>query len=51
VFAISGVFDYLALIEAEATGEIDQVLDALGAMPGVEGTQSAVVLSTEFDRH
>lgn len=51
VFAISGIFDYMALIEAESTGEIDNVLDAIGLVPGVEGTQSAIVLSTKFDRH
>ena len=51
VFAISGIFDYMALIEAESTGEIDTVLDAIGLVPGVEGTQSAIVLSTKFDRH
>lgn len=51
VFAISGIFDYMALIEAETTGEIDVVLDAIGSIPGVEGTQSSIVLSTKFDRH
>lgn len=51
VYAISGVFDYMALIEAETIGEIDTVLDAIGCIPGVEGTQSAIVLATKFDRH
>lgn len=51
VFAISGVFHYMALIEAESTGEIDQVLDAIGSLDGVIDTQSAIVLSTKFDRH
>ncbi len=51
VFAISGIFDYMALIEAESTGEIDTVLDAIGSIPGVEGTQSSIVLSVKFDRH
>jgi DNA-binding Lrp family transcriptional regulator len=51
VFSISGILDYLALIETEAKGEIDQVLDAIGSIPDVEGTQSAIVISTKFDRH
>jgi DNA-binding Lrp family transcriptional regulator len=51
VYAISGTFDYMALIEAETTGEIDAVLGAIGSIPGVEATQSAIVLSTKFDRH
>src|SRR5512141_2501104 len=31
VYAISGIFGYMALIEAETTGEIDSVLDAIGS--------------------
>jgi DNA-binding Lrp family transcriptional regulator len=41
----------MALIEAETTAEIDSVLDAIGAIPGVEDTQSSIVLSVKFDRH
>ncbi len=51
VFAISGVYDCMALIEAESTVEVDSVLDAIGAIPGVAKTQSWVVLSVKFDRH
>lgn len=51
VFAISGIFGYMALIEAETTGEIDNVLDAIGSINGVDSTQSSIVLSTKFDRH
>jgi DNA-binding Lrp family transcriptional regulator len=50
VFAISGALDCLALIEAETTDEIDQVLDAIGSIQGVEKTQSSLVLSVKFDR-
>ena len=51
VFAISGVFDCMALVEAETTEEIDSVLDAIGSIPGVAKTQSSLVLSVKFDRH
>ena len=51
VFAISGSFDCMALIEAESTQEIDSVLDAIGSIPGVANTQSSIVLSVKFDRH
>ena len=37
--------------EAETTEEIDRVLDAIGALPGVARTQSSLVLSVKFDRH
>jgi DNA-binding Lrp family transcriptional regulator len=50
VFTISGVMDCLALIEAETTDEIERVLDAIGVIPGVEKTQSSLVLSVKFDR-
>jgi DNA-binding Lrp family transcriptional regulator len=50
VFAISGAMDCLVLIEAETTGEIDRVLDAIGSIQGVEKTQSSLVLSVKFDR-
>lgn len=50
VFAISGALDFLALIEAETTDEIDRVLDAIGLIQGVEKTQSSLVLSVKFDR-
>ncbi|HUJ00608.1 MAG TPA: Lrp/AsnC family transcriptional regulator [Usitatibacter sp.] len=50
VYAISGAFDSLAFVEGESTEEIDQMLDAIGALPGVVSTQSSLVLSTKFDR-
>lgn len=51
VYAISGIFDCMALVEAETTEEIDSVLDAIGSIPGVAKTQSSLVLSVKFDRH
>lgn len=49
-YAISGVFDVLAFVECGSTDEIDRVLDAIGALPGVQRTQSSLVLSVKFDR-
>ncbi len=51
VHAISGAFDDLVFVEGESTEEIDRVLDAIGAIPGVEKTQSSLMLSVKFDRH
>jgi DNA-binding Lrp family transcriptional regulator len=51
VFAISGMFDCMALLEARTTEEINNALDAIGSIPGVDGTQSSIVLSVKFDRH
>ena len=51
VYAISGAFDCLVFVEGETTAEIDLVLDAIGALPGVGKSQSSLVLSVKFDRH
>jgi DNA-binding Lrp family transcriptional regulator len=48
--AVSGVFDYIATVEAETTAELDRWLDRIGEMPGIERTQTLVVLSTKFER-
>lgn len=47
---VSGPFDLIAVVAAETTSEIDAVLDRIGAIPGVERTTSAIVLTTKFDR-
>lgn len=47
---VSGPFDLIAVVAAEATADIDAVLDRIGAIPGVERTTSAIVLTTKFDR-
>ncbi len=47
---VSGPFDLIAVVAAEGTAEIDDVLDRIGAIPGVERTTSSIVLTTKFDR-
>jgi DNA-binding Lrp family transcriptional regulator len=48
--AVSGVYDLLALICAETTGGIDDVLDRIGQMPGIDRTTSSIILSTKMMR-
>src|SRR6185312_381039 len=48
--AVSGVFDYVATVEAETTAELDRELDRIGRLDGIERTQTLVVLSTRFER-
>jgi DNA-binding Lrp family transcriptional regulator len=48
--AVSGVYDLLALIYAETTGGIDDVLDRIGQMPGIDRTTSSIILSTKLTR-
>jgi len=46
----SGRFDLLVEIAAPGTAALDQVLDALGAIPGVRASESLIHLSTRIDR-
>ena len=50
LYAISGEYDLIAIIAAESTAEIDQIIDAVGQLDGVERTNSSIVLSTKFQR-
>ena len=47
---VSGKFDLMAAIAASTADELDGVLDRIGEVPGVMGTESAIVLSTKLDR-
>lgn len=48
--AVNGVYDMLAVISAESTRALDQALDDIGSMKGVEKTVSSIILSTKFER-
>ena len=48
--SVSGPFDMIAQIVAPGVAEMDGLIDALGALEGVERTTSSVVLSTKLDR-
>jgi DNA-binding Lrp family transcriptional regulator len=47
---VSGVYDLVTLVEATTTEALDRVLDRIGALPGVEKTTTAIVLTTKFRR-
>lgn len=47
---VSGVYDLVTAVEAATSEEMDRVLDAIGAIPGVEKTTTSIVLSTKFQR-
>jgi DNA-binding Lrp family transcriptional regulator len=46
----TGRFDLILQVAAETTQELDSVLDQIGAIPGVRGTESLIQLSTRIDR-
>ena len=48
--SVSGPFDMVAQVVADSTARMDDVVDAIGALDGVERTTSSIVLSTKFDR-
>ncbi len=48
--SVSGPFDLIALAVTPSVREMDDLIDAIGNLEGVERTTSSVVLSTKFDR-
>ena len=48
--SVSGPFDMIATIEAGGVADMDALIDEIGQVKGVERTNSAIVLSTKFDR-
>lgn len=49
-FTTSGRFDLLLQVAASSTQVLDQVLDQIGAMTGVRGSESLIHLTTKIDR-
>jgi DNA-binding Lrp family transcriptional regulator len=50
LYSVSGSFDLLAVVAAEDVPSLDAAIDAIGAVEGVERTQSSIILSTKFER-
>ncbi|MGH7015835.1 MAG: Lrp/AsnC family transcriptional regulator, partial [Caulobacteraceae bacterium] len=48
--SVSGPFDLVAEAATPTAAEMDALIDALGALEGVERTTSSIVLSTKFER-
>jgi DNA-binding Lrp family transcriptional regulator len=48
--SVSGPFDLIAIVAAASIGELDELIDRIGALDGVERTTSAIVLSTRIER-
>jgi DNA-binding Lrp family transcriptional regulator len=48
--SVSGPFDLIARAVTPTVAEMDGLIDALGAIEGVERTTSSIVLSTKIDR-
>ncbi|MCE5973519.1 Lrp/AsnC family transcriptional regulator [Sinirhodobacter sp. WL0062] len=50
VLTTSGRVDLLLQLAVSSTQQLDKVLDDIGAIPGVQGTESLIHLSTKLDR-
>jgi len=48
--SVSGPFDLIAIVAATSIVELDELIDRIGALDGVERTTSAIVLSTRIER-
>lgn len=50
LYTVSGKFDLVVLLAAENADELDRLLDRIGEVEGVTGTESAIILSTKLER-
>lgn len=48
--SVSGKYDFIAEVRTRDAAALDKVLDEIGEIAGVTGTESAVILSTKLDR-
>lgn len=47
---VTGAFDMIVMAAADTLGEIEGVIDRIGALKGVERTTSSIILSTKLER-
>ena len=50
VSSVSGAFDYFALIRCNTHEQLDDLLDRIGNVEGVNQTQTSIVLNRKIDR-
>ncbi len=50
LYAISGIYDMIAILKARSTGEIDDSIDRICEIEGINKTTSSIVLSSKFER-
>lgn len=48
--AVNGSYEMLAMVEAASTKELDQTLDIIGNVEGINKTNTSIILSTKFLR-
>ncbi|HUI60824.1 MAG TPA: Lrp/AsnC family transcriptional regulator [Steroidobacteraceae bacterium] len=50
LYAISGVYDLIAVLEAASVGDLNHLIDRIGDLEGVEKTNSSILLATKLAR-
>ena len=50
LYSVSGKIDMIAIVTARNAGELDHYLDQISAIPGIQSTETAIVLTTRFSR-
>jgi DNA-binding Lrp family transcriptional regulator len=48
--AVSGTVDYMLTLRCQSTGELDRILDQIGAADGVRQTSTSIILTKRIDR-
>jgi DNA-binding Lrp family transcriptional regulator len=48
--SVSGDVDLIAVAATATVAEMDEIIDRIGALDGVERTTSSIILSTKFER-
>lgn len=50
IHAISGEYDMIAMLEADDTVQLNELIDEVGMIDGVEHTVTSVILATKLER-
>ena len=50
IHAISGEYDIIAMLEAEDSAQLNELIDEVGLLDGVERTTTSVILATKIER-
>jgi DNA-binding Lrp family transcriptional regulator len=48
--AVSGEFDYVAWLRADSPDRLNDLLDQIGGLEGVERTTTSIILARKIDR-
>ncbi|WP_048902529.1 Lrp/AsnC ligand binding domain-containing protein, partial [Burkholderia mallei] len=48
--AVSGEYDYVAWLRADSPERLNDLLDQIGALEGVERTTTSIILARKIDR-